>query len=274
MKTRILAGIVLVVVLLVALLIAPPYVAAAVVGLMCGIASYELLYGTGLVKHWRLNVYSAVMAFGVAAWSFFGGGYTWAMVSIFAYMILLFGEMLASGLKITVQEICLCLLSGFLIPFLLTALVRILMMPWGRYLVFVPFLMAFLSDTGAYFVGVFFGKHKMAPIVSPKKSWEGFFGGIATAVAGMLLYGLILERCFGFDVNFLLALVYGLFGALAGVMGDLSMSVIKRQVGIKDYGNLIPGHGGILDRFDSVMITAPLTEALLLIIPIMVRCYG
>ena len=73
-----------------------------------------------------------------------------------------------------------------------------------------------------------------------------------------------------FRVNYWLALVYGLLGAVAGVMGDLSMSVIKRQTGIKDYGNLIPGHGGILDRFDSVMITAPLTEALLLMIPFMV----
>ena len=270
MKTRILSGIVLIVVLLVALLIAPTYVAAALVGLMCGSASYELLYRTGLCRHWRLNVYSAVMAFGVSVWSFFFGGYTWAIAGIFAYLMLLFAEMLASGLKLGIQQVCLCLLSGFVIPFLLTALVRILMMPWGRYLIFVPFLMAFLSDTGAYFVGVFFGKHKMAPVVSPKKSWEGFFGGIATAVVGMLLYGLIMERVFLFEVNYLLALVYGLLGSLAGVMGDLSMSVIKRQVGIKDYGDLIPGHGGILDRFDSVMITAPLTEVLLLIIPFMV----
>jgi serine/threonine protein kinase len=87
---------------------------------------------------------------------------------------------------------------------------------------------------------------------------------------GMVLYCFIMERFFLFAVNYLVALFYGLFGAVAGVMGDLTMSVIKRQVGIKDYGNLIPGHGGILDRFDSVMITAPLTEALLLLIPMVV----
>ena len=270
MKTRILAGIGLIGVLLVSLLIAPTYVAAAVVGLMCGIASYEMLYRTGLVKHARLNVYSAVMAFCVSAWSYFGANYAPALIGVFAYVMLLFGEMLASGLKLRVQDPCICLLSGIVVPFLLTALVRILVMPGGRFLIFIPFLMAFLSDTGAYFVGVFFGKHKMAPVVSPKKSWEGFFGGIATAVLGMLLFCLIMERFFLFEVNYLLALVYGLLGAVAGVMGDLSMSVIKRQTGIKDYGNLIPGHGGILDRFDSVMITAPLTEALLLIIPFMV----
>ena len=130
--------------------------------------------------------------------------------------------------------------------------------------------MAFLSDTGAYFIGVFFGKHKLCPNISPKKSVEGLIGGVVTAVVGMLVYGIIMERCFAFKVNYLLALLYGLLGSFAGVMGDLTMSVIKRQVGIKDYGNLIPGHGGILDRFDSVMITAPLTEALLLVIPFMV----
>ena len=270
MKTRILAALVLVPVLIVALLIAPVYVAAAVVGLMCGIASYELLYRTGLVKHPRLNVYSAVMAFCVSSWSYFGTPYAAALIGVFVFVLLLFGEMLASNAKMKTQDICVCLLSGIVVPFMLSALVRILLLPAGRFLIFVPFLMAFLSDTGAYFVGVFFGKHKLCPAISPKKTVEGFIGGIATAVVGMLIYCLIMDRFFLFKVNYLVALLYGLFGAVAGVMGDLSMSVIKRQTGIKDYGNLIPGHGGILDRFDSVMITAPLTEALLLIIPIMV----
>ena len=270
MKTRILASLVLVPVLILVLLIAPVYVAAAVVGLMCGIASYELLYRTGLVKHPRLNVYSAVMAFCVSAWSYFGASYAAALIGIFVYILVLFGELLASNAKMKTQDVCLCLLSGIVIPFLLTALVRILLLPGGKCLIFVPFLMAFLSDTGAYFVGVFFGKHKLCPIISPKKTVEGFIGGIATAVVGMLVYGWIMERFFAFDVNYPVALMYGLLGAMAGVVGDLSMSVIKRQTGIKDYGNLIPGHGGILDRFDSVMITAPLTEALLLIIPLMV----
>lgn len=270
MKTRILAAMVLVPVLLVVLLLAPTFVAAAVVGLMCGIASYELLYRTGLVKHARLNVYSAVMAFCVSAWSYFGASYTVALIGLFLYALILFAELLASNLKMRIEDVCVCLLSGIVVPFMLTALVRILLLPGGRCLIFVPFLMAFLSDTGAYFVGVFFGKHKLCPVISPKKTVEGFVGGIATAVLGMLLYCFIMETWFLFDVNYAIALFYGLLGAVAGVMGDLTMSVIKRQVGIKDYGNLIPGHGGILDRFDSVMITAPLTEALLLIIPLMV----
>lgn len=270
MKTRILAALVLVSVLLVVLLIAPTFVAAAVIGLMCGIASYELLYRTGLVKSaWR-NVCSAVMAFCVSVWSYYGAAYAPALIGIFAYLLLLFAQMLGSNLKMKPQDVGLCLLSGVAVPFLLTALVRIVVLPGGRCLIFIPFLMAFLSDTGAYFVGIFFGKHKLCPVISPKKTVEGFVGGIVTAVLGMVLYCFIMERFFLFEVNYLVALFYGLFGAVAGVMGDLTMSVIKRQVGIKDYGNLIPGHGGILDRFDSVMITAPLTEALLLLIPMVV----
>ena len=270
MKTRILAALVLVPVLMVVLLLAPVCVAAAVIGLMCGIASYEMLYRTGLVKNKRLNVYSAVMAFAVSVWSYFGCPYAPALVGVFVYVALLFMEMMASGLQLKLNETAVWLFSGIVLPFLLTALVRILLLPSGKILVFIPFLMAFLSDTGAYFVGITMGKHRLCPRISPNKSVEGFIGGIVTAVLGMLLFAFLVQRFAMMQVNYWLCLVYGLLGSVAGVMGDLSMSVIKRQAGIKDYGNLIPGHGGILDRFDSVMITAPLTEALLLLIPFVV----
>ena len=86
----------------------------------------------------------------------------------------------------------------------------------------------------------------------------------------MILYTLILQLAFDFYVNYLYAVLYGLLGSLTGIVGDLCFSVIKRQTGIKDYGNLIPGHGGVLDRFDSMMLVGPLMEALILIIPVAV----
>ena len=142
---------------------------------------------------------------------------------------------------------------------------------YGRYFILIPFVLAFLSDTGAYFAGRAFGKHKLAPVISPKKTVEGVFGGVFGAIVGMMLYCLVLQHFFNFRVNYIFALIYGVIGSAAAVFGDLCFSVIKRQTGIKDYGNLIPGHGGILDRFDSMVVVAPLTELLMILLPLAVK---
>jgi phosphatidate cytidylyltransferase len=141
----------------------------------------------------------------------------------------------------------------------------------GRFFVLIPFIIAFISDSGAYFGGLYFGRRKLAPAISPKKTVEGAIGGLIASVLGMLLYMFILDIAFGFTVNYLAVIVYGAVCAVAGVFGDLCFSVIKRQTGIKDYGNLLPGHGGILDRFDSMIIVAPLVEFLLAVFPVAVK---
>ena len=153
-------------------------------------------------------------------------------------------------------------------PYMLCAIVRILMEPNGRFFVLVPFAVAFISDSFAYLVGMKFGKHKLSPVISPNKSVEGVLGGMIVTIVGMLIYGLVLQLGFQFRVNYLYAIIYAVVGSAAGVFGDLCFSVIKRQTGIKDYGNLIPGHGGILDRFDSMITVAPLMEILLFLIPL------
>ena len=108
--------------------------------------------------------------------------------------------------------------------------------------------------------------------MSPKKNVEGAVGGVVCNIVFLCLYTLLLNKCFGFtQVNYFYAAIYGVLGAVASIVGDLTLSVVKRQVGIKDYGNLIPGHGGILDRFDSTMLVAPLTELLILLIPFAVK---
>jgi phosphatidate cytidylyltransferase len=131
----------------------------------------------------------------------------------------------------------------------------------------IPFIIAWLSDSGAYFAGRTFGQRKLAPVISPKKTVEGMVGGILCAMVGMVLYMVILNLVFGFEVNYLYALVYGLGGSLCGVFGDLCFSVIKRQTGIKDYSKLIPGHGGMLDRFDSMSFAAPTMWVLVSLLP-------
>ena len=268
MKTRILAAAVLVPVLLVVVLFAPTMVAAVLLSILMAIGSYELLYRTGLLRHTRMVAYSSIMAFGVVMWSYADAQQAYLLLAVLAYTAILFAEIMHDHVKVRFEMLAMCYVSGFVVPYLLSALVRILGMVIGRQVILIPFAVAFLSDAGAYFVGLRFGRHKLAPVVSPNKTIEGALGGIATAIVGMLLYAVILDLFFPtFRIHYGLAMLYGLAGSFAGMFGDLCFSVIKRQTGIKDYGNLIPGHGGVLDRFDSMMMVAPLMEALLLIAP-------
>jgi len=271
MKKRIVAAAVLVPVLLLLALVAPEWIAAVVMSLLLSIGTYELLYRTGIIRHTRLLLYSMLMAFAVTMWSYFDAVRAYLMLLLLVFTVLLFAEMMMDHVKVHFEMLGCCYVGGFIVPYLLSSLVRILTMGIGRYVVLIPFVVAFLSDAGAYFVGLKFGKHKLAPVVSPNKTIEGALGGIATAMLGMLVYALILDLIpGGFIVNYALAILYGLIGSLAGMFGDLCFSVIKRQTGIKDYGNLIPGHGGVLDRFDSLMTVAPLMEALLLLTPMVI----
>ncbi len=130
---------------------------------------------------------------------------------------------------------------------------------YGAYLTGFIFLCSWGSDTCAYSVGVLIGKHKMTPKLSPKKSVEGAVGGVLGAAVLFVLYThFAVNRYAGADIPLLLAAVLGGAGALVSMVGDLAASAIKRDHEIKDYGKLIPGHGGIMDRFDSVIIAAPL----------------
>ena len=266
MKTRILAAAVLIPLLLILVLAAPKIVAAIVFGVLMAIGSYELIYRTGLVKHPRLVVYSALMAFGVTMWSYFGAVHAYGVLGVLLFLIVLFSEMMHDHIKVRVAMLGECVFAGVIVPYLLSAVIRILAMKVGRYMVLLPFAVACLNDAGAYFVGLRFGKHKLAPVVSPNKTIEGVLGGLAASVLGILVYALVLFFL-DFRVNFLLAIVYAVLGSGIGVFGDLCFSAIKRQTGIKDYGDLIPGHGGVLDRFDSMMTVAPLIEVLLLVLP-------
>ena len=269
MKTRIIAAVVLIPILLVLVLFAPKIFSAVIFSLLMAVGAYELLYRTHLVQNIRLVIYSALMAFAVIMWSYAGALQAYMLLGLMVFSMLLFMEMMMDHVKVRIEMLGLCYIAGVIVPFLLGALVRILNMNIGRYVILIPFAVAFLSDGGAYFVGLKFGRHKLAPVVSPNKTIEGALGGIAAAIVGMLIYALVLDLAFPqFDVDYGMAVVNGLAGSIVGVFGDLCFSIIKRQTGIKDYGNLIPGHGGVLDRFDSMMMVAPLIEALLLIAPV------
>lgn len=268
MKTRIITAAILVPILLLVVLVAPKSVAAVVLGVLLAIGAYELLYRTKLIQRPRMVITSAAMAFSVSLWSYFSSVHAYLILLIMVFFMVMYGEMMLDHVKVRLDMVGMCFVAGLIIPYLLSALIRILMMSIGRYVILIPFVVAFLSDTGAYFIGTKYGKHKLSPVVSPNKTIEGLLGGLVFASVGMLVYAVILDWPLRFDVNYGLALLYGVAGSLVGTFGDLCFSVVKRQTGIKDYGNLIPGHGGVLDRLDSMTLVAPLMEAFLLLIPL------
>ena len=123
----------------------------------------------------------------------------------------------------------------------------------GAAWIYLILAITWIQDTAAYFVGKNLGRHKMAPVLSPKKTWEGAAGGLL----GSVLAALVFAPVFGLPITIAQAALLGLVGGVVGPLGDLAESMIKRQVGLKDAGNLIPGHGGILDRADSLLFTGP-----------------
>jgi len=144
-------------------------------------------------------------------------------------------------------------------PLMFSFIYRIRMTEYGIYLVWMVFIASWISDTFAYFTGMLLGKHKLAPVLSPKKSIEGSIGGMAGSALAGALFGYLFSTQVSQDVNLtLVCAVLGALGSVISQIGDLAASGIKRNYEIKDYGNLIPGHGGIMDRFDSVIVTAPI----------------
>ena len=178
---------------------------------------------------------------------------------VLGFLILLMAVYVLKFPEYKADQIFAGFVGVFYVACMLSCIYRTRMMETGAYIVWLIFLCSWGSDTCAYCVGVLFGKHKMAPKLSPKKSLEGAVGGVFGAALLTILYGWIFRepmRISTADIWMLSGISAA--GALVSMVGDLAASAIKRNYGIKDYGTLIPGHGGILDRFDSVIFTAPM----------------
>ena len=160
MKVRILTAAVLLPAFLAVILFLPGFCSIILFAVMTGLAAYELLWGTGLLKNARLVAYSSAMGILVAVWSGLGISYVWALIGVLLFLSLLFAEVMLSNMKLPFEKVMLCVSAGLLFPFLLTALVRIRCADNGAFLILIPVIVAFISDSGAYFAGRFFGKHK------------------------------------------------------------------------------------------------------------------
>lgn len=177
--------------------------------------------------------------------------------SLFLLLIVLLIYMVVVHENKCVFDVGMCFFSTVYSVFLMAHLILIRKSENGAFLIWIPIITAWLSDTMAYTFGRLFGKHKLIPLVSPKKTVEGAAGGVVGSVVFMMIYGAICSFGFNMPIAWGKLVAIGIFGSVFSQFGDLAASWIKRESGKKDFGNLFPGHGGVLDRFDSVLFTAP-----------------
>ncbi len=267
MLGRIMVALVGIPLLIVILFFSPVIVLTVAFSALCAIAAYELLGATQAVHNRRLVVYAALFSALVPLWYYFGCRIVGAVGGVFVLMLLLFGEAIASRQTMQVEEMAMTVFAALVVPSMLSVFVLMADLEHARLYMFLPFVCAFTSDAFALFAGMRFGKHKLAPHLSPKKTVEGSVGGFLGAALCCVLYGLVIGKVLGHAPVYWVLALYGLLGSLVSQLGDLSFSYIKRQYGIKDYGHLFREHGGVLDRFDSVTFCAPLTYLLLMIVP-------
>ena len=268
MKQRILVAVFGIPLILGVVVLVPDWATAVALAVLCVIGAHELLNavcGAEKAKRW-FGLAGAMAVFTLldiyCADARFAGTVLPTLAVVFRATIIVLVFVCAvveygGEHQLTFTDICTILAGGVAIPLALGALLRLRMLPYGGGLVLMPMVAAFCSDSAALFAGMAFGKHKLAPKVSPKKTVEGAIGGLAGGVVGMLVFRVIFFMTTLYPLHVGWCALLGLVGAVMGQLGDLSFSVVKRQQGIKDYGRLLPGHGGVLDRFDSVIFAAP-----------------
>ena len=267
MKQRILVAVIGIPLLLLVLCWAPHWATAALLAALGVIGAHELLAAvSGAEKTKSLWVLAGFMAV-CTVFSTYAGmeaykgtvlvAVPWLLCAAVALLFLLAVRWFGRENAIAFQDVCAVLLGGVAIPLAMSCLLRLRLMELGGGLVLMPLVAAFMSDAAALFTGMACGKHKLAPKASPKKTVEGAVGGLVGGIVGMVLFRIVFFFVTVQALSIGWCMVIGLVGAFMGQLGDLSFSVIKRQCGIKDYGRLLPGHGGVLDRFDSVIFAAP-----------------
>lgn len=279
MKQRILVAVIGAPALIAVLAAAPEWATFVLLWLLSLIGAHELLAavcGSQKAARWT-GLAGALAAFTLVTvyWSDedFAGSALPVLGEFFlaAMLVLLFATAIVEyggRHPMTFRDICAILVSGVAIPLSFGCLLLLRLMPDGGGLVLIPLVAAFCSDSAALFTGMACGRHKLAPHVSPKKTVEGAIGGLAGGMLGMVIFRVIFYFCTVRALHIGWCIALGLLGAIMGQLGDLSFSLIKREFGIKDYGRLLPGHGGVLDRFDSVLFAAPVVWLVICHVPL------
>ena len=269
MKTRILTAIVAIGILLPVLIFSHTVIFPIAMALCAAIAVYEMAACIGLKKAWLLTLPVYLLALGMPFLIRYGNGLALirqAGLAIACVAVLYFFAVLTfSHGKYKLADVAIWFMTAF---YILLGFNAILVLRdfeiGGKYIYLLIFIGAWVTDTFAYFCGMLFGrggKHKLIPEVSPKKTWEGSIGGVLFCMLAMVIFGLVVNHISDLRADYAMLLIGGFLISVVSQIGDLCMSVIKRTYGIKDYGKLFPGHGGVLDRFDSILAVAVILAA-------------
>lgn len=258
MKTRIISAAVAIALLVAALYLHSTLVFNVAFSMIGAMMVYEVIRAVGVNKEYLVLIPSVLAAFSAPLIARFYDGYAVYFVLLIVYVSVCMSAMFKSHADLNFETIYLVMSETVLISASMLSLILIQKLSGSLSVLYLilTFCGAWFADTGAYFAGTFFGKHKLCPTISPKKTVEGLLGGFIANALLFVLYGFIFLRPIGAP-NYLLLTFMGVMCALLGVIGDLSASIIKRKYGIKDYGNIMPGHGGAMDRFDSVVLVSP-----------------
>lgn len=262
MLNRILVACVGIPIILVALFVLPPIFTPILIGVLSAGGTFEALQAIKM-NHPRIALYTMLLAFAVPFWVWFGQARHWALLGLVIYLILVFLEAFFSDFRVRIERVGGGFFFALMISYCLSSVVSVRMLDLGTSYVLLPIALPFFADAAAMITGMFLGRHPLTPKLSPKKTVEGAIGGLVGAVVICLLYGLVFHKITGVTANYYFLAVYGIIGGVVTEVGDLAFSYIKRTRKIKDYGTLLRGHGGVLDRFDSVIFCAPVIELLI-----------
>ena len=258
MNTRILVAVIGIPLIILIILYSPGAVICAALCVLAGLAGMELQQCVSGKRRSVMVAVSAVLPVCAVLWHFVMSEspaplWTLEVMLLFAYAV-------SQGGKVKFEQISAALFSATAIAYSFASFLRMDAAGVHRALLLLPFVLSFSCDSGAYLAGRAFGRHKLAPVVSPHKTVEGAIGGLLGNVVGGLVFAFLIRRFSIGGLGYWETLTLALLCGVVSQLGDLSFSLIKRQYGIKDYGRVFLAHGGVLDRFDSVLFVAPIVE--------------
>lgn len=258
MKTRIISAIVGIAILIPVLWFSGTLVFPLVMALLAMLAAGEICFAVGARKKYYYLIPSLLYALGLPLllWLTFSGGRLAVAVSglvSIAYILVLFFITVLLGGKEKFSSVAEIAVGVVYVTVAFASLYLLRALNGGAYIYGLVFIGSWVTDTMAYFSGRLFGKHKLCPAISPKKTVEGSIGGTVFCLLGFVLYGFIMQKCCDLSPNYLMLAIAGAAVALVSQMGDLTASLLKREHNVKDYGRIMPGHGGVMDRFDSII---------------------